>query len=571
MPKNYRKTISYFINFRPVLFSLLIASFSIFAQKKQKIESLKAAFQSEKPSKHKAQLSLDIVQYYSRNNNDSNAKYLEVSKLAVLHYGDTRMKARNKLDFANHLRNIGNFDQSIKINQEAIKLYESIGDFQGMGAGYNSLGVTFKVLGNDKNELQSYVEKALKYSMLSREYYEKAKDNDGLLRIYSNIGTMYRDLKRFSDAEKSYLDGLAIAKKSGIYNYSVGVLYSNLGQIYMDYYKNYDKSIAYLKKALANYQKNEIYNYQEHVFRNMAFNYTKKGDFSLAIDYAKKALAIAQESHDPQQKINSYAALIEAQQKAGFHKEAFENLSFQKNLEDSVLSIEKTSIIAEMDAKFETIKKDAAIKILNKSAELDKIKSWSLILIIFLLTVGGTFVYYTIAQKRKSEIKIAEQEKIIEHKKLLNAEQELEFKKKELTAKVLQLARKNEFLGSLENEVGLLKSNVDSSVEKASNRIKRLIIHDIADEKQWEQFSKEFSGVHQDFIDALLAKFGEFSKSEIRLISLLKMNLSSKEIANMLNISDDGIKKARYRLRKKLNLEPDNDLQGFLLSFPGTS
>ena len=240
-------------------------------------------------------------------------------------------------------------------------------------------------------------------------------------------------------------------------------------------------------------------------------------------------------------------------------------------MEDSVLSIEKTSIIAEMDAKFETIKKDAAIKILNKNAELDKIKSWSLIFIIILLTTGGTFVYYTIAQKRKSEIKIAEQEKIIEHKKLLNAEQELEFKKKELTAKVLQLARKNEFLGSLENEVGLLKSNVDSSVEKASNRIKRLIIHDIADEKQWEQFSKEFSGVHQDFIDALLAKFGEFSKSEIRLISLLKMNLSSKEIANMLNISDDGIKKARYRLRKKLNLEPDNDLQGFLLSFPGTS
>ncbi len=571
MPKNSRKPISYFINFRPVLICLLIASFSVFAQKKQKIDSLKAAFQSEKPSKHKAQLSLDIVQYFSRNNNDSNAKYLEVSKIAVMHYGDTRMKARNKLDFANHLRNIGNFDQGIKINQEAIKLYESIGDFQGMGAGYNSLGVTFKVLGNDKNELQSYVEKALKYSMLSREYYEKAKDNDGLLRIYSNIGTMYRDLKRYSDAEKSYLDGLAIAKKSGIDNYSVGVLYSNLGQIYMDYYKNYDKSIAYLKKALANYQKNEIYNYQEHVFRNLAFNYTKKGDYSLAIDYAKKALAIAQESHDPQQKINSYAALIEAQQKADFHKEAFENLSFQKNLEDSVLSIEKTSIIAEMDAKFETIKKDAAIKILNKSAELDKIKSWSLIFVIILLTTGGTFVYYTITQKRKSEIKIAQQEKIIEQKKLLNAEQELEFKKKELTAKVLQLARKNEFLGSLENEVGLLKSNVDSSVEKASNRIKRLIIHDIADEKQWEQFSKEFSGVHQGFIDALFAKFGEFSKSEIRLISLLKMNLSSKEIANMLNISDDGIKKARYRLRKKLNLDHENDLQGFLLSFAGTS
>jgi DNA-binding CsgD family transcriptional regulator len=129
------------------------------------------------------------------------------------------------------------------------------------------------------------------------------------------------------------------------------------------------------------------------------------------------------------------------------------------------------------------------------------------------------------------------------------------------------LARKNEFLGTIENEVSFLKSNVDSSVEKASNRIKRLITHDIADEKQWEQFSSEFSGVHQGFIDKLVAQYGEFSKSEVRLISLLKMNLTSKDIADTLNISDEGIKKARYRLRKKLNLDSESDLQSFLLSF----
>lgn len=546
---------------------LLILPFFSKAQNKINVDSLKNAFRSEKPSLKKAQLSLDIVKYYSRNNNDSNAKYLNVSKIAVRQYGDTRMQARNKVDFANHLRNIGSFDESIKINQEAIKLYESIGDFQGIGAGYNSLGLTFKVLGNDKVELQTYVEKGLKYSMLSKEYYEKAKDNDGLLRVFSNIGIMYRDLKRFSDAEKSYLDGLAVAKKAGIDNYSVGVLYSNLSQIYLEAYQDYDQAIVYLKKALANYQKNEIYNYQEHVFRNLAYNYTKKGDYLIAIDYAKQALAIAEKSHDPQQKINSYAALIEAQQKAGFHKDAFENLSFQKSLEDSVLSIEKTSIIAEMDAKFETVKKDAAIKILNKNAELNKIKTRSLIFILILLIIIGSGIYYSFLQKRKREIQIAKQDQKIEHQKRLNAEQELEFKKKELAAKVLQLARKNEFLGSIENEISLLKSNVDNSVVVTSTRIRRLIERDMADEKQWEQFSNEFSSVHQGFIEALVTKFGELSKSEIRLISLLKMNLSSKDIANTLNISDEGVKKARYRLRKKLNLESENDLQAFLLSF----
>lgn len=87
------------------------------------------------------------------------------------------------------------------------------------------------------------------------------------------------------------------------------------------------------------------------------------------------------------------------------------------------------------------------------------------------------------------------------------------------------------------------------------------------DEKHWEQFSIEFISIDQGFIDALVLKFGEFDKNEIRLVSVLKMELTSKNFAETLNISDEEIKKARYRLRKKLNLESEDDLQGFLLSF----
>lgn len=87
------------------------------------------------------------------------------------------------------------------------------------------------------------------------------------------------------------------------------------------------------------------------------------------------------------------------------------------------------------------------------------------------------------------------------------------------------------------------------------------------DEKHWEQFSIEFISIDQGFIDALVLKFREFNKNEIRLVSVLKMELTSKNIAETLNISDEEIKKDSYRLRKKLNLESEDDLQGFLLSF----
>jgi DNA-binding CsgD family transcriptional regulator len=89
----------------------------------------------------------------------------------------------------------------------------------------------------------------------------------------------------------------------------------------------------------------------------------------------------------------------------------------------------------------------------------------------------------------------------------------------------------------------------------------------VQDDEQWEQFATEFSNLNQGFLDKLTAIYGSFSKSEIRLISLLKMSLSSKDIADTLNISDAGIKKARYRLRKKLKLESEEDIQAYLISF----
>jgi DNA-binding CsgD family transcriptional regulator len=119
----------------------------------------------------------------------------------------------------------------------------------------------------------------------------------------------------------------------------------------------------------------------------------------------------------------------------------------------------------------------------------------------------------------------------------------------------------------IDNEINNLKNNVDVSVIRATEKIGRMIQRDILDDDQWEQFNAEFSSLHQGYLESLISNFGALTKNEVRLISLLKMNLSNKEIADTLNISNDGIKKARYRLRKKLQLESDEDLHGFLQSY----
>jgi anti-sigma-K factor RskA len=78
------------------------------------------------------------------------------------------------------------------------------------------------------------------------------------------------------------------------------------------------------------------------------------------------------------------------------HKDDFENLNFKKNVEDSVLSVEKTSIIAEMDAKLQTVKKEAKIKVLSKTNELKKWRIAALVIAILALV----YLYYALSQKR---------------------------------------------------------------------------------------------------------------------------------------------------------------------------
>ena len=183
-----------------------------------------------------------------------------------------------------------------------------------------------------------------------------------------------------------------------------------------------------------------------------------------------------------------------------------------------------------------------------------------------LLIVGLAAIYF-ISYKRKEEKEKLEKRNLEEKEKREAAEKELSKKQKELTSKILQLASKNEFLYNLDREIGSLKSSIDSNVSNTSEKLSRMINSDQIDDEEWEQFGKEFSSIHQDFMDRLTSQYGDFSNYEWRLISLLKMNLSSKDIANILRISPNGVKKARYRLRKKMDLASELDIQDFLISY----
>ncbi|MEJ7678709.1 MAG: helix-turn-helix transcriptional regulator [Segetibacter sp.] len=94
----------------------------------------------------------------------------------------------------------------------------------------------------------------------------------------------------------------------------------------------------------------------------------------------------------------------------------------------------------------------------------------------------------------------------------------------------------------------------------AANR-EKLVSTTILTENDWQHFRNLFEQVHPGFLYRLREKFTDLSPAEIRLLMLIKLALSSREMANMLGISIESVRKSRYRVRKKLKLEEESNLE----------
>lgn len=141
-------------------------------------------------------------------------------------------------------------------------------------------------------------------------------------------------------------------------------------------------------------------------------------------------------------------------------------------------------------------------------------------------------------------------------------ELEVENKSRELSNAALNLIRKNEILQRLKDE--LLGAGDDP---RALQRLARLIDRHLESDHDWEVFEESFNRVHDDFFKRLMHDFADLTPGDLRLAAYLKMNLSSKEIAPLLNISVRGVENKRYRLRKKLGLPEDANLTEFMMNF----
>ena len=148
--------------------------------------------------------------------------------------------------------------------------------------------------------------------------------------------------------------------------------------------------------------------------------------------------------------------------------------------------------------------------------------------------------------------------------KLKAMEQDIMFKSKLLSNSTMTIVQKNKML----NELKEMLLNPEYNKQKVTfpkHKFLHLIEKNINSDHDWEIFEENFAAVHQDFLESLQQKFSEITTGDLRLAAYIKMDLSSKEIAPLLNISVRSVENKRYRLRVKLGIESDTSLSDFLM------
>ncbi|MFD2513602.1 triple tyrosine motif-containing protein [Pontibacter locisalis] len=145
---------------------------------------------------------------------------------------------------------------------------------------------------------------------------------------------------------------------------------------------------------------------------------------------------------------------------------------------------------------------------------------------------------------------------------------EIEYMNRELASSTFHLINKNELLNNVKLELqSIVKQGELQQHGEEVKRIIKNIEQNITSDADWKQFELHFNHVHGDFTKRLQDNYPDMTPQEIKLSTYLRLNLTTKEIAQLLSISVRGVEISRYRLRKRLNLDRSENLTDFILRF----
>ncbi|MEL6273867.1 MAG: hypothetical protein AAFU03_02020 [Bacteroidota bacterium] len=439
---------------------------------------------------------------------------------------------------------------------------------------------------------------ALESGLEARKYFIEAGDSLYLIDAELEIGHAYSDLERYQDAYDTYASGMAIAERYDDDHYT-NVFRLNLAEAAWGL-RDTLQSLALLRKTIEVCQAKNFKRVELVALNLQGLILTQTREFSGANGALQKALTISTDEKYPFQRAKTYialanlsnatnrpqaaeqfaqkgmalakkisatgeiseayAALSKAAETQGNYQNALFTAKEQKRLQDSLNNMTTRRSVAELQTLYETEKRDRQIeeqatqlRLKEQEASIAKLQTrflWSGLL-------GAVLLFGAIAYSLRQRIIRSRLEKV-------NLERQMKEQQKELSAHTLHLVQKNQLLEQLRSELQSVKG------ERPDDRgALQRVLHTINSEEQvendWQSFKTYFQQVHGDFEDKLRATAKEkISSRELRLAALLKTGLSNAEISPLLQVSQNSLYKAKYRLRKKLPVVGNERLEEFV-------
>ena len=185
----------------------------------------------------------------------------------------------------------------------------------------------------------------------------------------------------------------------------------------------------------------------------------------------------------------------------------------------------------------------------------------------FLVAVGLLFVVVRfIIARREMQLKeqVLESEKEILNLKNEKLEAEVATKNADLMSKAVQMAHKNEILIGIRQQLDAARNAPEVDRARSLRTLVHTIEGEIHGEESWEQFLSYFDQVNQNFMTHILRAHPHLTQNDLRICALSRLNMSTKEMASLLNITIKGVEKSRSRLKKRLGLEVTESLAEYL-------
>jgi DNA-binding CsgD family transcriptional regulator len=195
---------------------------------------------------------------------------------------------------------------------------------------------------------------------------------------------------------------------------------------------------------------------------------------------------------------------------------------------------------------------------------------WAYLIYSFLLgfMVWGAVYSYLKKQEREEKEALNNERQKTQQLKNKMLETELENKKNELGKQTSSIIRKSRMMHALLEELDRQKKELgDRYPAKLYQRMRSLMEKEFDDQNDWMMFETYFNSAHHNFIERFRQQYDDITPGDLHLCCLLRMTLSTKEIASILHISIRAVELRRYRLRKRIGLEGDTNLVDFLLKF----